>query len=127
MNALQLLIRSYLDEHPDETYVSIATRGDLKPGTVWAIAKRPRKRQLTEPAQLRGLAQGMGVPLAVVEDAARQAAGGNSVETVQDDDDLLILLSTSRQLSPDRKRELARRARFLLEEQSEEQGRSRRQ
>lgn len=125
MNALQRLIQRYLDEHPGETYASIARRGNIKAGTVQAVAKRPRKRQMPTHETLEGLARGMSMSLDVVEQAARQAAGINAtvIEIGTDDEDVMMLLAVSRELDPERLRELARRARYLREEMEEEQRR----
>lgn len=120
MNALQRLIRDWIADHPGTGgYAGIARRGGLKAGTVQAIATRPRKRQLTTREQLVGLAQGMGLPFEVVEDAARIAAGGSVgvVDVSGDGDRVALIVATTRHLSPERQDELLRRAQFLLEEE----------
>lgn len=123
MNALQRLIRTWVEEHPGTGgYTGIARRGGLKPGTVQAIAStnRPRERQLVKPEQIEGLARGMGIDVAIVQEAASRAAGVVSVEEIDsDDDDLQVIMATTKRLTPDRRREILRRVQFLLAEQSE--------
>lgn len=123
MNSLQQLIADYLVDNPDESYSSIARRGGLPRQTVWAIAKRESSRQTPHPDTIAGLASGMGLPESQVRAAAGDAAGYPSTTSSEILTDRGRLIAEAlNALDEERLEILARRARFLLAEQREEQG-----
>ncbi|MDR6861925.1 hypothetical protein [Phycicoccus sp. 3266] len=123
MNALQQLVADYLSDNPGESYSSIARRGGLPRQTVWAIAKRESSRQTPHPDTIDGLARGMNMPEARVRAAAGMAAGypGAVSSTISSERGQLIAEALN-ELDEERLEILARRARFLLAEQRDEQG-----
>lgn len=129
MNALQQLIQDYLDEHPGETYVSIAARASLPDDpmpwqTVQALHKRARAKQTPRPATLRRLARGLGVSEDRIKAAAASTAGYGGPSA--DRPDLELLMATVAELDPERLDAVARRARSLHEEMVQEQQRKKR-
>lgn len=122
MNALQQLIADYLADNPDETYSSIARRGDMPKNTVWATAKREASRQTPHPDTIAGLARGMNMPEERVRSAAGLAAGYPSTVSSQIKTERGQLIAEALNALDDERLEiLARRARFLLAEQREEE------
>jgi len=122
MNQLQQLVADYLADNPGESYSSIARRGDLPRQTVWAIAKRESSRQTPHPDTIAGLAKGMGLPEAQVRAAAGDAAGyPSSVSSEITTERGRLIAEALNALDEERLEILARRARFLLAEQREEQ------
>lgn len=123
MNALQQLIADYLDDNPGESYSSIARRGGLPRQTVWAIAKRESSRQTPHPDTIDGLAKGMEMPESRVRSAAGLAAGyPGTVSSEFKTERGQLIAEALNALDDERLEILARRARFLLAEQQEEQG-----
>ena len=123
MNALQQLIADYLADNPGETYSSIARRGGMHKNTVWATARRESSRQTPHPDTIAGLAKGMGKPESEVRAAAGIAAGYPSTTTSHITTERGQLIAEALNALDDERLEiLARRARFLLAEQREEQG-----
>ena len=123
MNALQQLIADYLDDNPGESYSSIARRGGLPRQTVWAIAKRESSRQTPHPDTIAGLAKGMQMPESRVRSAAGIAAGYPSSTSSEFKTERGQLIAEALSALHDERLEiLARRARFLLAEQREEEG-----
>ena len=122
MNDLQRLIDDYLRDNPEESYASIARRGDIPRQTVWALAKKESARQTPHPTTIAGLARGMGKSEDEVRRAAGQAAGYPTTVTSEltTDRGRMIAVALS-ELDAERLEILARRARFLLAEQREEQ------
>lgn len=123
MNALQQLIADYLADNPGEDYSSIARRGEMPRQTVWATARRATSRQTPRPDTLRRLAKGMNKPESEVRAAAGIAAGypGTTSSEITTERGRLIAEALNA-LDEERLEILARRARFLLAEQREEQG-----
>ena len=123
MNALQQLIADYLEDNPSEDYSSIARRGGMPRQTVWATAKRSTARQTPRPETLARLAKGMNMSESEVRAAAGIAAGypGTSSSEFKTERGRLIAEALNA-LDEERLEILARRARFLLAEQREEQG-----
>jgi len=122
MNALQQLIADYLADNPGESYSGIARRGGLPRQTVWAIAKRESSRQTPHPDTIAGLAKGMEMPEARVRSAAGIAAGYPATTSSHITTERGQLIAEALNALDDERLEiLARRARFLLAEQREEQ------
>jgi hypothetical protein len=123
MNALQQLIADYLDDNPGEDYSSIARRGGMPRQTVWATARRESSRQTPRPDTIARLAKGMNMSEAAVRAAAGIAAGypGTTSSEFKTERGQLIAEALNA-LDDERLEILARRARFLLAEQREEEG-----
>jgi len=120
MNALQKLIADYLADHPGENYSTIGRRGGLPKTTVHSLATKETRKQTPHPDTIERLARGMSVSVARVRLAAADAAGYRpDVPQEMDTDEGRLIVSAWHELSEERKRELARRARFLLMEQQE--------
>jgi hypothetical protein len=122
MNALQQLIEDYKNDNPGESNASIGRRGGLSRQTVQAVARRKSPRQTPTPATIAGLARGMEMPESRVRAAAGSAAGypGTVSNEILTDRGRMIAEALN-SLDEERLETLARRARFLLAEQREEQ------
>lgn len=123
MNDLQKLIADYLADHHGETYSSIARRGGMSRSTVYSAATVEKRKQTLQPDTIAGLAKGMGMRESVVRAAAGNAAGYNAgVPQDMDTEEGRLIVAAFHDLDDERKRELARRARFLLAEMRESSG-----
>lgn len=123
MNALQRLIADYLAEHPGENHSTIARRGGMSRSTVYSLAHVERRKQTSQPETIRQLAKGMQMQESVVRAAAADAAGYTvQVPQEMDTEEGRLLIAAFHDLDDQRKRELARRARFLLAEMREASG-----
>lgn len=124
MNALQRLIADYLGDHPGENYSTIARRGGMSRSTVYSAATVEKRRQSLQPETIEGLARGMQMSVSVVHAAAGDAAGYQPAGIPQelDTEEGRLIVAAFHDLDPERKRDLARRARFLLKEMRESSG-----
>jgi len=75
VNALQQLIQAWLDADPAHSVGLLAHRGKVSRNTIYAIMGRDDPAGLPRKSTLEGIAKGIGQPLAVVREAASQAAG----------------------------------------------------
>lgn len=120
MNALQKLIAEYLADNPGETHSSIARRAGMSRSTVYSIATVEKRVQTPNPETITALARGMGMTLERVRKAAADAAGYRlDVPAELDSDEGRLIVAAFADLDDERKRELARRARYLLQEMRE--------
>jgi transcriptional regulator with XRE-family HTH domain len=123
MNALQRLIAQYLADNPGETYSSIARRAGMSRSTVHSAATVQKRTQTPTPATIKGLARGMGMSEERVRAASGDAAGYKvDVPAELDSEEGRLIVAAFADLDDERKRELARRARFLLQEMREASG-----
>lgn len=124
MNALQRLIADYLGDNPGENYSTIARRGGMSRSTVYSAATIDKRKQTLQAETIRGLAKGMQMRESVVRNAAADAAGYQAIGVPQelDTEEGRLIVAAFHDLDPERKRELARRARFLLAEMREASG-----
>jgi hypothetical protein len=123
MNALQRLIADYLADNPGENYSTIARRAGMPRSTVYSLATVEKRKQTSQPETIRNLAKGMQMAERVVRQAAGDAAGYQAgVPQEMDTEEGRLLISAFHDLDDQRKRELARRARFLLAEMREASG-----
>jgi hypothetical protein len=122
MNSLQKLIFDYLADNPDETYSSIARRGNLSRSTVYSAATTPERKQTPHPDTVAGLARGMRMPVRVVSAAAGDAAGYHGITNELQTSYGRLVVEAARELDEERLEVLSRRARHLLAEMREEQG-----
>lgn len=123
MNELQRLIRQYLDDNPRENLSSIARRAKMPRSTVHSLFTVEKRIQTPHPETIEALARGMNMSV----DAVRRAAGGAAgykidVPDELDSDEGRLIVAAFHDLDPTRRRELARRARFLLAEMREASG-----
>lgn len=123
MNALQRVIADYLADNPGENYSSIARRGSMSRSTVHSLATVEKRRQTPNPETIKSLARGMGMSEASVRKAAGDAAGYKiDVPAELDSEEGRLIVAAFQDLDDERKRDLARRARFLLQEMRESSG-----
>lgn len=123
MNDLQALIANYIDDHPGENYSSIARRGGMSRSTVYSAARAEKRKQGLQEHTIVGLAKGMEMAESIVRVAAGSAAGYDiTVPQEMDTDEGRLIVAAYHQLDEGRKKELARRARFLLAEAQEASG-----
>lgn len=123
MNALQRLIADYLADNPGENYSTIARRGGMSRSTVYSLATVEKRKQTSQPETITRLAQGMQMRESVVRSAAGDAAGYQAgVPQEMDTEEGRLLIAAFHDLDEGRKRELARRARFLLAEMRDASG-----
>lgn len=130
MNAVQRLIQSYIDEHPGESYASIARRAGMPRQTVYALAKRSQARQTPRPDTIKKLAKGLGTSEAVVR-AAAGATAGYAAESNHGTQEIVseqrrLLIAVLDELDAERLAAVERRARALHQEQIEERDARRR-
>jgi len=119
MNALQRLIADYKAD-TGESYAKIAERGGLPTSTVHSLATVESRKQTPHPDTIAALAKGLRMPPSRVRSAAADAAGyPPDVPQEMNTEEGRLIVSAFHTLSEERKRELARRARFLLMEQQE--------
>jgi len=128
MNALQQLIRGYLDDHPGEGYSSIARRASEALGrdkehevprqTIASVAGRRFPKKLPDAATLEILALGMHLPLGVVQEAAVLSLGHVPMSEMVDDDSQAIIVSW-RAMTKAGRADLERRARYIIAEEEE--------
>lgn len=97
-NALQVLIREHLTNTTD-TLADIASRGGLPRQTVSGLLNRADPGGMPRRATLERLAVGLGLPTAVVIDAAADAAGKRGPDEPPDHR-LIVLVGLARDLSP---------------------------
>lgn len=123
MNALQRVIADYLADNPGENYSSIARRGNMSRSTVHSLATVEKRRQTPNPQTIESLARGMSMSVSNVRKAAGDAAGYKvDVPAELDSEEGRLIVAAFQDLDDERKRELARRARFLLAEMREASG-----
>lgn len=123
MNDLQRLIAEYLADNPGETYSSIARRGGMSRSTVYSAATVEARTQSPFSSTIKGLAKGMRMSEERVRIAAGAAAGYKvEVPAELDSEEGRLIVAAFADLDDERKRELARRARFLLQEMRESSG-----
>lgn len=123
MNDLQRLIANYIADHPGENYSSIARRGNMSRSTVYSAARAEKRKQGLQENTIRSLAKGMEMRESVVRMAAGSAAGYDvTVPQEMDTDEGRLIVAAFHDLDEGRKRELARRARFLLAEMRDASG-----
>lgn len=123
MNDLQALIANYIRDHPGENHSSIARRGNMSRSTVYSAATAEKRKQGLQEQTIKRLAKGMGMAESVVRAAAGSAAGYDvTVPQEMDTDEGRLIVAAFHNLDDERKRELARRARFLLAEMREASG-----
>lgn len=120
MNDLQALIANYIADHPGENYSSIARRGGMSRSTVYSAARAEKRQQGLQEHTIQGLAKGMEMRESIVRAAAGSAAGYDvTVPQEMDSAEGRLIVAAFNDLDEGRKRELARRARFLLAEMRE--------
>ena len=73
-NALQQIIRDRLDSER-WSYGDVARRGGIPRSTVHHLATADHMARMPQPATLEGLAQGLGLPLHTIRQAAAEACG----------------------------------------------------
>jgi len=123
MNALQRVIANFLADNPGENYSSIARRGGMSRSTVHSLATVEKRRQTPNPATIESLAKGMRMSAASVRKAAGDAAGYRvDVPPQLDSEEGRLIVAAFEDLDDERKKDLARRARFLLAEMREASG-----
>ena len=120
MNALQQLIADYMSDHPEETFASIARRGDMPRQTVQALARRSQVRATPREDTIQALARGMNMPVDIVKAAAGLTAGYGQGTAALEDDKVRLLVEMASELDAEKMEALMRRARSLLEEAREE-------
>lgn len=120
MNALQKVIQDFLADNPGENYSTIARRGGMSRSTVHSLATVEKRRQTPNPETIKSLARGMNMSEASVRKAAGDAAGYKiDVPFQMDSEEGRLIVAAFADLDDERKRDLARRARFLLAEMRE--------
>jgi len=122
INALQKVIQDFLADNPGENYSTIARRGGMSRSTVHSLATVEKRRQTPNPETIKSLASGMNMSEDTVRKAAGDAAGYKiDVPFEMDSEEGRLIVAAFQDLDDERKRELARRARFLLAEMREAQ------
>ncbi len=119
MNALQQLIADYMGDHPDETFASIARRGDMPRQTVQALARRSQVRATPRADTIERLAQGMNMSMDIVKAAAGLTAGYGQGTAALEDDKVRLLVEIASELDEEQMDVLMRRARLLMGEARE--------
>lgn len=94
----------------------VARRSDLPPATVQKIAY---KGAVTVPRRetLDALAQGLGVPVSLLLDAAAQDSGLKALDDDRVDADIRVTIAAMEELPPERRAEIAALARAMLASQ----------
>jgi transcriptional regulator with XRE-family HTH domain len=101
-NALQQIIRDRLDSER-WSYGDVARRGGIPRSTVHHLATADHMARMPQPATLEGLAQGLGLPLQTIRQAA--APGDPEVD---------VLIASVQRLSSDDRRHVAALVESLL-------------
>lgn len=113
---LQRLLLEHM-EATSETLADIARRGGLPRQTVQAVLYRPAHSVPLE-STMRKLAKGLGIPVAIVRQAAAQGLAepndnGATVRTLAEDPVLMVLMDEAQELSQEQRQVLVELARAL--------------
>ena len=103
--ALQRLILDRMAER-SWSYGTVARRGGMPRSTVHHLASTASLVRPPRPDTLEALARGLDLPLAVVRNAAAEAAGLH-VGAVTVDSETAVLIASLEELSPDDRRHVA--------------------
>lgn len=121
MNALQQLIQDWIDSDPSHGVGLLVQRGGFKSrNTIYAIMERDDPAGLPRKETMQSLAKGLGVPLRVVEDAARRAAGYDIAELDPESREVQAWLALIGELPEDRRAELWEIGRMYLRRAKDE-------
>ncbi|MFD8032457.1 helix-turn-helix domain-containing protein [Streptomyces sp. NPDC059717] len=121
-NALQQIIRDRLDSER-WSYGDVARRGGIPRSTVHHLATADHMARMPQPATLEGLAQGLGIPLQTIRQAAAEACGihlyapaAESAPTPEapDDPEVDVLIASVQRLSSEDRRHVAALVESLL-------------
>jgi transcriptional regulator with XRE-family HTH domain len=121
-NALQQIIRDRLDSER-WSYGDVARRGGIPRSTVHHLATTDHMARMPQPATLEGLAQGLGLPLRTVRQAAAEACGIHLYAPVAEpapaagisgDPEVDVLIASVQRLSAEDRRHVAALVESLL-------------
>jgi hypothetical protein len=123
-NALQQIIRDRLDSER-WSYGEVARRGGIPRSTVHHLATTDHMARMPQPATLEGLAQGLGLPLHTIRQAAAEACGIHlyapadapapaSTSDASGDPEVDVLIASVQRLSADDRRHVAALVESLL-------------
>ncbi|MEV6025958.1 helix-turn-helix transcriptional regulator [Streptomyces sp. NPDC052036] len=121
-NALQQIIRDRLDGER-WSYGDVARRGGIPRSTVHHLATTEHMARMPQPATLEGLAQGLGLPLGAIRQAAAEACGIHlyapagepaPVSDTPGDPEVDVLIASVQRLSTEDRRHVAALVESLL-------------
>ncbi|MFI9648204.1 helix-turn-helix domain-containing protein [Streptomyces sp. NPDC052040] len=121
-NALQQIIRERLDRER-WSYGDVARRGGIPRSTVHHLATADHMARMPQPATLEGLAQGLGLPLGAIRQAAAEACGIHlyapesepaPVSDAPGDPEVDVLIASVQRLSTEDRRHVAALVESLL-------------
>ncbi|MEU6368745.1 helix-turn-helix transcriptional regulator [Streptomyces sp. NPDC046931] len=126
-NALQQIIRERLDGER-WSYGDVARRGGIPRSTVHHLATADHMTRMPQPATLEGLAQGLGLPLRTIRQAAAEACGIHlyapagepaPVSDASGDPEVDVLIASVQRLSAEDRRHVAALVESLLKRGSD--------
>lgn len=125
-NALQQIIRDRLDSER-WSYGDVARRGGIPRSTVHHLATTDHMARMPQPATLKGLAQGLGMPLQTIRQAAAEACGIHVYAAAEPapasgasaDPEVDVLIASVQRLSADDRRHVAALVESLLNRASD--------
>jgi transcriptional regulator with XRE-family HTH domain len=113
MNALQALVRERMEELKWSAG-KVAAEGGLPRSTVYNLL-RAEMRDPPSIKTMEGLARGLRCSEEAVRQAVAKTVGLLLYDESDEDTDTTIIITTSRRLSPERRRELRRMAEIMLD------------